>query len=115
MAVPFLALNHYDRLFMVVYMVISIALLGYKNSVYPLPTYAVACQSIILTMLALTQLLRYNLADRAVGEKQSKMVIVYLITTVFVILSFVFMLRLQTYVVMAELITNWIGLSLIIC
>ena len=62
MAVPFLALNHYDRLFMVLYMAIAIALLGYKHSVYPLPSYAVACQGVILAMLALTQLLRYRLA-----------------------------------------------------
>ena len=43
MAVPFLALNHYDRLFMLLYLAIAIALLGYKNTVYPLPPYAVAC------------------------------------------------------------------------
>jgi len=43
------------------------------------------------------------------------MVAVYLVATIFVILSFVFELRLQTYVVMAELITNSIGLGFIIC
>ena len=59
--------------------------------------------------------MRYVLAERAVSEKESKMVVVYLVTTVFVILSFVFELRLQTYVVMAELITNWIGLGFVIC
>ena len=43
------------------------------------------------------------------------MVVVYLITTVFVVLSLVFMLRLQTYVLMAEVIINWIGLAFVIC
>jgi len=43
MAVPFLALNHYDGLFMLVYMFIAIALLAYKNITYPLPGYALAC------------------------------------------------------------------------
>lgn len=43
MAVPFLALNHYDSLFMLVYLFVAIALLAYKNSVYPLPGYALAC------------------------------------------------------------------------
>ena len=42
-AVPFLALNHYDGLFMLVYLFIAIALLAYKNSIYPLPNYALAC------------------------------------------------------------------------
>ena len=62
MAVPFLALNHYDRWFLSLYMIIAIALLAYKNQIYPLPPYAVACEGTILAMLSLTQLLRYNLA-----------------------------------------------------
>ena len=40
--------------------------------------------------------------------------VVYLISSVFVILSYVIQLRLQTYVVMAEVIINWVGLSLVI-
>jgi hypothetical protein len=114
MAVPFLAFNNYDRLFLILYMAISIALLAYKHQVYPLPGYAVACQGVILAMLVLTQLLRYVLAERAVGDKEGKMVVVYLVSSVFVILSYVFQLRLQTYVVMAEVIINWVGLSLVI-
>lgn len=47
---------------MLVYMVIAIALLAYKHFTYPLPTYALACEGIILAMLALTQILRYSLA-----------------------------------------------------
>ena len=66
MALPFIALNHYDRLFMLLYLTISIALLWYKNTIYPLPGYAVACQGTLLTMLILTQWLRYILAERAV-------------------------------------------------
>jgi hypothetical protein len=42
MAVPFLALNHYDGLFMLIYLFIAIGLLAYKNSIYPLPGYAIA-------------------------------------------------------------------------
>lgn len=42
------------------------------------------------------------------------MVVVYLVASVFVILSYVFQLRLQTYVVMAEVIINWVGLALVI-
>jgi len=42
------------------------------------------------------------------------MVVVYLVSSVFVILSYVFQLRLQTYVVMAEVIINWVGLGLVI-
>lgn len=62
MAVPFLAFNNYDKLFLMLYMAISVALLGYKHQIYPLPGYAVASQGVILAMLLLTQLLRYVLA-----------------------------------------------------
>ena len=65
-------------------------------------------------MLTLTQLLRYRLAERGVAEKEGKMVVVYLLTSVFVLLEYVFMLRLQTYVVMAEVITNCVGLGLLV-
>jgi hypothetical protein len=69
MMLPFLALNHYDRIFTLIYLFIAIALLAYKNSIYPLPGYALACEGIILAMLALTQGMRYLLADKAAMQK----------------------------------------------
>jgi hypothetical protein len=101
MAVPFLALNHYDALFMLVYLFIAIALLAYKNSIYPLPNYALACEGVVLAMLALTQTLRYRFASLAVADKQTKFGVVYIVGSVFVLLSFIFELRLQTYVILA--------------
>ena len=114
MALPFLALNHYDALFTLVYMVIAIGLLAYKQSIYPLPNYALICEGIILVMLALTQLLRYNLAEKTIKYKQVSYGVLYLVGTIFVLLSLIFELRLQTYVVLAEVITNWIGIVFII-
>lgn len=67
MAVPFLALNRYDRLYLLFYMFIAIALLVYKNVMYPLPNYALACEGIVLTMLFLTQLMRYSIAYRSIN------------------------------------------------
>jgi hypothetical protein len=112
MALPFLALNRYDRLFFILYMFIAIALLAYKKTLYPLPSYALATEGILLAMLSLTQWLRYHLAERAVAEKEGKMVAVYLIATVFVILSLAFELQLQTYVLLAEIVTGWAGIGL---
>jgi hypothetical protein len=114
MAVPFLALNHYDALFMLVYLFIAISLLTYKNVTYPLPGYALASEGVILAMLTLTQLLRYHFASRAVADKQSKFAIIYIVGSVFVLLSYIFELRLQTYIILAEVITNWIGIILMI-
>lgn len=62
MALPLLALNHYDKIFTLIYLFIAVALLAYKNSTYPLPSYALACEGIVLAMFALTQALRYVLA-----------------------------------------------------
>lgn len=114
MAVPFLALNHYDALFMLVYLFVAIALLAYKNSAYPLPGYALACEGVVLTMLGLTQVLRYRFAGLAVADKQTKFAVVYIVGSVFVLLSLVFELRLQTYVILAEVVTNWVGIVLVI-
>jgi hypothetical protein len=90
MAVPLLALTHYGRLFMLVYLCIAVALLAYKNATYPLPGYALACEGIVLAMLGLTQVLRYLLAERAVLQKEGRLVVVYLVGGVFVLLSFIF-------------------------
>ena len=67
MALPFLALNYYDSLFMLIYLFIAVGLLAYKNSLYPLPGYALACEGIILAMLSLTQILRYLLAKKTIA------------------------------------------------
>jgi len=37
----------------------------------------------------------------------------YLVASVFVLLSLIFELRLQTYVLLAEVITNWTGIGFI--
>jgi len=113
MALPFLALNHYDALYMLVYLVIAISLLAYKNIIYPLPGYAVACEGIMLAMLALTQLLRYLLAKQGVKNKQANYIGLYLVGSVFVMLTLIFELRLQTYVILIEIITNSVGLFLV--
>jgi hypothetical protein len=114
MAVPFLALNHYDGLFMLVYLFLAIALLAYKNSVYPLPGYALAAEGVVLAMLGLTQSLRYRFAALAISDKETKFAVIYIVGSVFVLLSFIFELRLQTYVILAEVVTNWVGIALVI-
>lgn len=114
MALPLLALNHYDKIFTLIYLFIAVALLAYKDATYPLPSYALACEGIVLAMFGLTQGLRYVLAERAIAHKEGKNIVVYLIATVFVLLSLIFELRLQTYVVLAEVITNWTGIVFVV-
>lgn len=65
-------------------------------------------------MLGLTQVLRYRLASLAISDKQARYAIVYMVGSVFVVLSFAFELRLQTYVILAEVVTNWVGIVLVI-
>jgi hypothetical protein len=69
LSIPFLAINFYDALFLIVYLFIAITLLIYKSVKYPLPYYAMASEAVIIVMLALTQSLRYVLAKKAVLDK----------------------------------------------
>lgn len=114
MALPFLALNYFDSLYLIVYEIIAIFMLAYKNGKYPLPSYALATEAVLLTMMGLTQLMRYNIATKAIHSKQPKYMIIYMVGSLFVILSFIFELSLQTYVTLWEIITNAVGLLLIL-
>ena len=68
----------------------------------------------MLVMLALTQMMRYVLARRGVTDKQGSCILFYLIGSVFILLTYVFELRLQTYVILGEVITNSIGIGLVV-
>jgi hypothetical protein len=95
-------------------MFIAVGLLAYKDSTLPLPGYALASEGVVLVMLVLTHLLRWDLARRGVSDKQAKFIVMYLVGSIFVLLSYIFELRLQTYVVLAEVITNWTGIGIVI-
>ena len=43
MSLPFLALNYYDSLFTVIYLLIGVGLLIYKQQTLPMPDYAITC------------------------------------------------------------------------
>lgn len=42
------------------------------------------------------------------------MIVLYLFATLFVLMSLIFGLRLQTYIALAEVITGWVGIGFII-
>ncbi len=90
MAIPFLAINFYDSLFVLVYLFIAITLLIYKNQKYPLPGYALSAEAVLILMFAITQLFRYFIAKKAVLDKQPKFVAIYIILSIFVLLSYIF-------------------------
>lgn len=107
-----MAVNFYDQLFLVIYLLIASTLLIYKNSRYPLPAYALACEVVVLVMLCFTQLIRYVFAKKSIVDRSSKFVLLYLAATLFVLLSYIFGLALQTYVLLIEVVTNWAGIAL---
>ena len=63
-------------------------------------------------MVALTQLIKGVLAKRGVTDKTANSVLMFIIGAGFLLLTYIFMLRLQTYVILAEVITNSIAIGL---
>lgn len=107
-------MNFYDKIYMFIQNPISIALLLYKDLKYPLPSYAVVIEGLVIASIIVTQLMRYFIGKKAVIQKDPNLVIQYVILSLFLILAYVFMLRLQTYVLFIEWVMNWIGLILVI-
>ena len=107
-------MNFYDKIYMLIHNPITIALLLYKDLKYPLPSYALITEGLIIASIIFTQLMRYFLAKKAVTQKDPTLAIQYLVLSLILIPVYVFMLRLQTYVLFIDWIMNWIGLVLII-
>ena len=111
MSIPFLALNYYDAIYFLLYFCISAGLIVYKVEKYVMPTYAIDTEVVTLILFALSQYLRYNIGQAAVAEKEPRKVLFYLITTFFIALLYVFQIRLQTYVLLADFILSWVGIG----
>ena len=62
-------------------------------------------------MFILTQVIRYFTVEKGVVDKDPKSIVFYIIMTVFIIPQYVFFLRLQTYVLLIEVVINWIGIA----
>jgi hypothetical protein len=68
-------------------------------------------QSAILAMFLLTQIIRYYIIQRGILDNKPKLIIFYIVLIVFIIPQYVFFLRLQTYVLLIEVVINWIGIA----
>ncbi len=111
MSIPLLSINFYESIFLLIWNFLSITLLIFKTHKYPLPTYAVNIEGGIIGMFILTQVIRYFTVEKGVVDKDPKSIIFYIIMTVFIIPQYVFFLRLQTYVLLIEVVINWIGIA----
>jgi hypothetical protein len=111
MTIPFLALNFYDTIFYLFYFFITIGLLVYKVEKYPMPQYAIDSEAIMIVLFTFIQYIRYLIGQGAVREVHPKKVVFYMVINLFIILMYAFQLRLQTYVLLADFIINWIGIA----
>lgn len=111
MSIPLLSINFYESIFLLIWTFLSITLLIFKSQKYPLPTYAVNIEGGIIGMFILTQVIRYFTVEKGVVDKDPKSIVFYIIMTVFIIPQYVFFLRLQTYVLLIEVVINWIGIA----
>ena len=110
MSIPLLSINFYQSIFFIIWTFIEVCLLVYKNQKYPLPTYAVNVQGLVIAFFILTQVFRYNLLQNGILNKQPSLIMFMIILTVFIIPNYIFFLRLQTYVLLVQLIINSLGI-----
>ena len=111
MSIPLLSLNFYESIFFIIYSFITITLLIYKNSKYPLPSYAINIEGAIIALFILAQIMRNVIIDQAVLNNSPKHALGYIVLSIFIIPCYVFFLRLQTYSLLIDVIINWIGLG----
>ena len=110
-SIPLLSINFYESVFFIIYGLIEVGMLVYKNQKYPLPTYAFNIEGTILAMFILIQLVRYMIIQKGILDKQPSMIVLYILLTAFVIPIYSFFLRVQTYVLLIEVVINWVGIS----
>lgn len=111
MSIPLLSINFYESIFMFIWAFIEVTLLIYKNIKYPLPTYALNIEGGIIAMFLITQVIRYFIVEKSILDKSPSAMVFYIILTVLTIPQYVFFLRLQTYVLLIEVVINWVGIG----
>ena len=111
MSIPLLSINFFESIFLLIWTFLEIVLLIYKSKKYPMPTYAINIEGGIIAMFILTQVIRYFIVEKAILDRYSKSLIFYIVLTLFIIPQYVFFLRLQTYVLLIEVVINWIGIA----
>jgi len=70
-----------------------------------------ATELLMLSLFIATQLIRLEFARKGVNNRDGDNVRNYIIVSLLVVLSYVFFLRLQTYVTILEVITNAFGIG----
>jgi hypothetical protein len=118
MCIPFISMNYFERIVFGFYIVIHILSFAYKYNRLVYPTYASstidnnkATELIMLSLFILSQLIKFEFATKGVNNCHPESIRAYIIISLFVILSYVFFLKLQTYVTLLEVITNSVGIG----
>lgn len=71
----------------------------------------VVTELIILSLMILCQLIKYEKARQGVNNRHPESIMAYIIISVFILLNYFFFLLLQTYVTMIEVIMNGVGVG----
>lgn len=93
-------------------MVIHILTFSYKYNRLVYPSYASVTELLMLSFYILSQFYRFSFATKGVNNRHPESIRAYLIVSLFLLLSYIFFLRLQTYVTLLEIVTNSVGLGL---
>ena len=100
----------FDWYFTIFYFVVTIILLIYKAYELPYPSPVWELEFIMLLLFFGWQLIKIDLGNRGNKTEHSMITLGFVILAILSVLPFVFYIRLQTYVLVIEVILNAIGL-----
>ena len=100
----------FDWYFTIFYFVVTIILLIYKAYELPYPSPVWELEFIMLLLFFGWQLIKIDLGNRGNKTEHSMITLGFVILAILSVLPFIFYIRLQTYVLVIEVILNAIGL-----
>jgi len=100
----------FDWYFSVFYFIVTIILLIYKTYQLPYPSAVWELEFVMLWLFYAWQLIKIDLGSRGNKTESSLTTIIFVLLNIPSVFAYVFYIRLQTYVLVVEVILNAIGI-----
>ena len=112
-SIPLLVINYYSFLYAVFYLFANSLLFVYKGFVFPYPPHSLGPEIAGFFFFITIQFFRNNLNNSGNKSETRSSLILSVCFSIPVIMGFVYLLRLQTYVLVFDLVMNIIGIVFI--
>ena len=103
-------LLYFDWYFSIFFFIVTIILLFYKTYGLPYPSSVWELEFVLLLLFWAWQMIKIDLGSRGNRTETNVTTLMFVLLTIPSIFAFVFYLRLQTYVLVIEVILNAIGI-----